>query len=100
MVSFPQADLMKGFGVGSGAASSASPPASQPGIKASNQGISVSQQELLNALLGSAKPVSGSWGSGTLVTTSLVSMLMTGGKVYLGAVTPSVLYAAVGHTTS
>jgi hypothetical protein len=27
-------------------------------------------------------------------------MLMTGGEVYIGAVTPSVLYAAVGHTSS
>ncbi len=42
----------------------------------------------------------GTWGSGTLVTTSLVSILMTGGEVYIGAVQPSVLYAAVGHTTS
>jgi len=33
------------------------------------------------------------------VTTSLVSMLMTGGEVYIGAVTPDVLYAAVGHVT-
>jgi outer membrane lipoprotein-sorting protein len=98
VVSFPQADLGQGFGLGAGATPSAS--ASQPGISANNQGISVSQRELLNALLGSAKPVSGRWGSGTLVTTSLVSMLMTGGEVYLGAVTPSVLYAAVGHTTS
>jgi hypothetical protein len=29
-----------------------------------------------------------------------VSILMTGGEVYIGAVQPSVLYAAVGHTTS
>jgi len=57
-------------------------------------------QAILNAILGSAKPVHGSWGSGTLVTTSVVSILMTGGDVYVGAVQPSVLYAAVGHTTS
>jgi hypothetical protein len=62
--------------------------------------VSVSSRELLNALLGSAKQVHGAWGKGTLVTTSLVSMLMTGGQVYVGAVTPAVLYAAVGHTTS
>jgi len=43
--------------------------------------------------------VHGSWGSGTVVTSSLFSMLMTGGKVYIGAVQPSVLYAAVGHTS-
>ena len=41
----------------------------------------------------------GAWGSGTLLTTSLVSMLMTNGEVYIGAVEPSVLYAAVGHTS-
>jgi outer membrane lipoprotein-sorting protein len=101
VVSFPQADLTQGFGTGSGSKSSPSPSASQSDIySANNKGVSVSTQELLSALLGSAKPVSGSWGSGTLVSTSLVSMLMTGGQVYIGAVQPSVLYAAVGHTTS
>ncbi|HET9080724.1 MAG TPA: DUF2092 domain-containing protein [Trebonia sp.] len=97
VVSFPQADLSKGFGTGSGSTSSAS---QQNAYSAGSKGVGVSSQELLNGLLGSAKPVHGSWGSGTLVTTSLVSMLMTGGQVYVGAVTPSVLYAAVGHTTS
>jgi outer membrane lipoprotein-sorting protein len=105
VVSFPQADLNQAFGTGSGPASSASPAASPSGSKpdaysASGQGVSVSEQELLNALLGSGKTVSGSWGTGTLVSTSLVSLLITGGEVYVGAVTPSVLYAAVGHTTS
>lgn len=95
VVSFPRADLNQGFGTGSGSTSSGQ----QNAYSAGNKGVSVSSQELLNALLGSAKPVHGSWGSGTLVTTSLVSMLMTGGQVYVGAVTPSVLYAAVGHTT-
>jgi hypothetical protein len=71
----------------------------QPDIYSANgNGVGVSSQELLNALLGTAKPVSGSWGNGTLVTTSLVSMLMTNGQVYIGAVEPSVLYDAVGHT--
>jgi hypothetical protein len=56
-------------------------------------------QEVLNALIGSAKPVHGTWGSGTLLTTSLFSVLMTGGEVYIGAVQPSVLYAAVGHAS-
>ncbi|HEX3712130.1 MAG TPA: DUF2092 domain-containing protein [Trebonia sp.] len=95
VVSFPQADLTKGFGTGAASSASANNPNA---YSASGQGVGVSSQELLNALLGSAKPVSGAWGSGTLVSTSLVSMLITGGKVYVGAVKPSVLYAAVGHT--
>jgi outer membrane lipoprotein-sorting protein len=97
VVSFPQSDLTKGFGTGGANSASASNP---DAYSASGQGVGVSSQELLNALLGSAKPVSGAWGSGTLVSTSLISMLITGGKVYIGAVQPSVLYAAVGHTAS
>jgi outer membrane lipoprotein-sorting protein len=101
VAAFPQKDLMQGFGTGSGSSGSSTSTSGQPdAYQASGQGVSVSSQELLNALLGSAKPVHGSWGSGTLVTTSLFSMLMTGGEVYIGAVDPSVLYAAVGHTTS
>ncbi len=101
VVAFPQKDLMQGFGTTAGSSSSSSSSSGQQNIASSNNsGVSVSSQELLSALLGSAKPVHGSWGSGTLVTTSLVSMLMTGGEVYIGAVQPTVLYAAVGHTTS
>ena len=52
----------------------------------------------LNALLRSATPVSGSWGSGRLLRTSLVSVLITdGGRMFAGAVQPSVLYAAAGQ---
>jgi outer membrane lipoprotein-sorting protein len=91
---FPQRDLTQGFGAG--AAGGKQPDA----YSANGNGVGVSSQELLNALLGSAKPVSGSWGSGTLVSTSLVSLLITNGEVYIGAVEPSVLYAAVGHTAS
>lgn len=46
------------------------------------------------ALLRAATPVHGSWGSGRLLRTSLLSVLITSdGKVLIGAVTPSVLYA-------
>jgi len=46
------------------------------------------------ALLRTATPVHGSWGSGRLLRTSLLSVLITSdGKVLIGAVTPSVLYA-------
>jgi outer membrane lipoprotein-sorting protein len=99
VASFPQADLTQAL-TGTPSSAQGSTSGKQPDIYSANgNGVGVSSQELLNALLGTAKPVSGSWGSGTLVTTSLMSMLMTGGKVYVGAVTPDVLYAAVGHTS-
>ena len=50
---------------------------------------------VLRALLASATPVHGAWGSGQLLRTSLVSVLMTDqGTTFAGAVQPSVLYAA------
>jgi hypothetical protein len=49
---------------------------------------------LLPLLLRAAKPVHGSWGSGRLLRTSLLSVLITNhGRVLVGAVTPGVLYA-------
>jgi outer membrane lipoprotein-sorting protein len=52
----------------------------------------------LQALLGSAKFVHGTWGFGRLLRTSLVSVLMTtSGTTFVGAVQPSVLYAAASH---
>jgi hypothetical protein len=54
--------------------------------------------EVLNALLGSATQVSGSWGSGRLLRTSLISALITSnGRLFVGAVQPSVLYAAAAQ---
>jgi outer membrane lipoprotein-sorting protein len=107
VVAVPQADLSSAFGTGAAGSSSATGTSQsprtgqQPDIySAKGNGIDVSSQEILNALLGSAKPVHGSWGTGTLVTTSLFSILMTGNEVYIGAVEPSVLYAAVGHASS
>ncbi len=94
VVSFPQQDLTPSFGTG--APSSPPPASSSSGMNA----IGGDSQAVLNALVGSAKPVHGAWGSGTLLQTSLVSMLITGGKVYVGAVQPSVLEAAVGHTSA
>jgi outer membrane lipoprotein-sorting protein len=93
VAAFPQSDLTSSFGTGP--ASSSSPAASPAGQGA----LGGNSQEVLNALIGAAKPVHGSWGSGTLLQTSLVSMLITGGEVYVGAVQPSVLEAAVGHTS-
>jgi hypothetical protein len=51
-------------------------------------------QAILRILLNSATPVHGTWGSGKLLQTTLFSVLITNhGKVLIGAVTPSVLYA-------
>jgi outer membrane lipoprotein-sorting protein len=56
---------------------------------------------LAGALLAAARPVHGSWGSGQLLRTSLVSVLITSnGRILVGAVTPAVLYRAAtqpGH---
>jgi outer membrane lipoprotein-sorting protein len=61
-------------------------------------GASVNPAGILAALLKSATPVSGAWGSGKLVTTSLVSILITSnGHVLIGAVAPSVLYSAAAQ---
>jgi outer membrane lipoprotein-sorting protein len=92
-------------------------PVTQPDVPGSGQGVATighgwltvvkapasvltpggSGGELAGALLGSAAQVSGSWGSGQLVHTSLVDILVTGSTVYAGAVDPSVLYAAAAH---
>jgi outer membrane lipoprotein-sorting protein len=56
-------------------------------------------QTALGAFLRAAKPVSGSWGSGQLLHTSLINVLFTGDDIYIGAVDPAVLEAAVGHAT-
>jgi outer membrane lipoprotein-sorting protein len=92
----PQQDLMQGVGAGGlKSSSSAAPTGNGPaGV------VGGDSQAVISNLIGAAKPVHGAWGSGTLLTTSLFSVLMTGNEVYIGAVEPSVLYAAVGHTSS
>jgi outer membrane lipoprotein-sorting protein len=109
VVEVPSSDLVGGLTSGGfimGGNSAAAGQSGQPDSAPANPGggpggvLAGDSQAILNAILGSAKPVHGSWGSGTLVTTSVVSILMTGGEVYIGAVQPSVLYAAVGHTSS
>ena len=50
------------------------------------------------ALMHSATPVHGAWGSGRLLRTSLASVLITNsGPVLVGSVTPAVLYAAAAQ---
>jgi outer membrane lipoprotein-sorting protein len=51
-------------------------------------------ENILGGLMSASTPVHGSWGSGRLLRTSLLSVLMlSNGKVLVGAVVPSVLYA-------
>ena len=75
--------------------SDATPAAGQ---RPSGSGLSGDTGEVVNALLKSATPVSGSWGHGRLVKTSLISVLiMDNGRVLAGAVTPQVLYSAAAQ---
>jgi hypothetical protein len=84
--------------------SSALVPAPGPG--ASGGPVSVNggagdSAAVISALLASATPVHGAWGSGRLLRTSLISVLMTdGGTTFVGAVQPSVLYAAASQAAS
>jgi hypothetical protein len=72
--------------------------AGQAARSASGGGGSVSSGAVVGALLAAAHPVHGAWGSGRLLHTSLMSMLITStGHVLIGAVTPSVLYAAAAQ---
>jgi len=72
--------------------------AGQAAQSASGGGGQVSGSAVLGAMLGAAHPVHGAWGSGRLLRTSLVSMLITSnGHLLIGAVTPSVLYAAAAQ---
>jgi outer membrane lipoprotein-sorting protein len=75
--------------------------AEAPGSAAPSHPGAAPAGSLLGELLNSAPRVSGSWGSGRLIRTSLLSVLVTStGQVLIGAVTPSVLYRAAtqpGH---
>jgi hypothetical protein len=75
---------------GSSSSSAASTPGS-PTLGQPGQDVAV-----LRALLLAATPVHGSWGSGRLLQTKVVSVLITSkGQILAGAVTPAVLYADV-----
>ncbi|HEY2522426.1 MAG TPA: DUF2092 domain-containing protein [Streptosporangiaceae bacterium] len=64
----------------------------------SGSGLSGDTGAVAGALIKSATPVSGSWGSGRLIKTSLISVLITdNGRVLVGAVTPQVLYSAAAQ---
>jgi outer membrane lipoprotein-sorting protein len=79
----------------SSALTDATQPHSQP---SSGSGLGGDSDQVISALIKSATPVSGSWGSGRLIKTSLISLLITdNGRVLVGAVTPQVLYSAAAQ---
>ena len=64
--------------------------------------LGIGTDVIFNAVLHSARHVSGSWGSGRLLRTSLISVLVTSNRVLIGAVAPDILYQAAaqaGHPT-
>jgi hypothetical protein len=90
------ASALSGLPGGSGSAASAGKAASSAAQAASGSGSGGSgdNSALFGAVLRSGKHVHGTWGSGQLLHTSLISVLVTSdGRVLVGAVTPSVLYA-------
>lgn len=70
---------------------------SQAASAAPNGKVQVGQDlAVLRTLLQAATPVHGSWGSGRLLQTTLLSVLVTSkGQILAGAVTPDVLYGDV-----
>jgi outer membrane lipoprotein-sorting protein len=66
-----------------------------PGAPGAGGPSAADSTAVLRTVLAAATPVHGTWGSGRLLRTSLVSVLMTDqGSTFIGAVQPSVLYAA------
>ena len=86
----------KSAAAASGVASSAAKSAAGSPSGGGSSGVPASA--LLGAMLHAATPVHGAWGSGQLLHTSLLSVLITSkGDVLIGSVTPSVLYADAAH---
>jgi hypothetical protein len=83
------------FGSSSEQASQATASPAGPGAVTRFSGVPVGPDlAVLRALLMASTPVKGSWGSGRLLQSALVSVLITSkGQILVGAVTPSVLYA-------
>jgi outer membrane lipoprotein-sorting protein len=83
--------------MGAGSMSSIAGPGAQSAA-GSPAGGSGEDAAVAHALLSSATSVHGAWGSGKLLHTSLVSVLMTSdGHVLVGAVTPAVLESAAAQ---
>jgi len=75
-------------------ANPSAPPATAVPSGSAVPSVPSGSANLFGALTAAATPVHGAWGSGRLLRTTLVSVLMTSkGDVLVGAVVPSVLYA-------
>jgi outer membrane lipoprotein-sorting protein len=89
------AGVMSGGSVSSVSGVAGSAAQSAAGTPAGGSGEDAA---VAHALLSSGTPVHGAWGSGKLLHTSLVSMLLTSdGHLLVGAVTPAVLESAAAH---
>jgi outer membrane lipoprotein-sorting protein len=83
---------------GAGGAANVAGQAAQNVAGGPAAGSAVDGGAILGALLQAATTVHGAWGSGRLLRTSLVSVLIVdSGKVLVGAVTPAVLYSAAAQ---
>jgi outer membrane lipoprotein-sorting protein len=86
-------DVMSGGSASAGVGSASAGVGSQSASSGSGEGGAAAA-----ALMKTATPVHGAWGSGRLLRTSLASVLITNsGHVLVGAVTPAVLYAAAAQ---
>lgn len=93
----PAADL-GGLSASAASASRAASSAARAAAGSQAGGVNGEDAAALGALVHSGTEVHGAWGSGQLVRTKLLSVLMTSdGRVLLGAVTPAVLYRAAAH---
>lgn len=73
------------------------PAGAEPNAPVSVNGGPGEEQAAIQAFLGSATEVHGAFGTGQLLKTALVNVLIVNGTMYLGAVEPSVLYAAAAQ---
>ena len=91
----PAADLS---GLAGGNATGLAGPAARSAAGQGGSGGPNENAAIMAALLKSATKVHGAWGSGKLLKTSLVSVLITSnGHILVGAVTPQVLYSAAAQ---
>ena len=89
----------KSVGPASGLFGHSSASAGQAPGGSGGAGLGIGTDVIFNGVLQAARHVSGSWGSGRLLRTPLISVLVTSnGRILVGTVTPAVLYRAATQT--